>query len=416
MVLTNPQKAEALAAFQLGMGPIQIAISMGVLYDDVYWYLNSQGLEAGRRGMDPIPGTISTGGGGSTSTIISSDHTVGITIIGSVFDLSINSAVFNTAIATAIATEISRANSAYDPLGSAATAQTVSELYTDTKINTEVSNRNTAISAAISTEISRANAAYDVLGSAATAQSTAESFATSAIATALTAYQPLSDKGQPSGYASLDAGGKIPSAQIPTIAFSHTYVVADQAAMLALAANVGDLAVRTDISETFVLSALPASTLVNWVQLLTSSAVTSVNGLTGDVALTLAVTDAGSAHHFLTSYNSTTGAFTDAQPSFSDISGTLSITSVTIPVVTKNADYALVAATDRIVIFTNTATATLPAGAPTGTTFRLKLVGSGLVLTVTPASGTIDGSANVILTANNSAIDVIWDGSAWQIF
>jgi hypothetical protein len=37
---------------------------------------------------------------------------------------------------------------------------------------------------------------------------------------------------------------------------------------------------------------------------------------------TLAATDAGSSHHFLTSYTSTTGAFTDARPAVADLSDT----------------------------------------------------------------------------------------------
>lgn len=45
---------------------------------------------------------------------------------------------------------------------------------------------------------------------------------------------------------------------------NNTHVVADEAAMLALNANVGDLAIRTDIDETFVLTALPPSELANW--------------------------------------------------------------------------------------------------------------------------------------------------------
>jgi hypothetical protein len=39
----------------------------------------------------------------------------------------------------------------------------------------------------------------------------------------------------------------------------------------------------------------------------------------------LPATDAGSSHHFLTSYTASTGAFTDAQPSFADISGSLAL-------------------------------------------------------------------------------------------
>jgi hypothetical protein len=89
---------------------------------------------------------------------------------------------------------------------------------------------------------------------------------------------------QPNGLATLDSSGKLSGAQLPAIAVNETYVVASQAAMLALAANVGDTAVRTDINETFILKATPASTLANWVQLLfPTSGVTSFNGRTGPV-------------------------------------------------------------------------------------------------------------------------------------
>lgn len=91
-------------------------------------------------------------------------------------------------------------------------------------------------------------------------------------------------KGVPNGLATLDASGKLTGSQVPAIAVNETYVVASQAAMLALSANVGDTAVRTDISETFILQATPASTLSNWVQLLfPTGGVTSFNGRTGAV-------------------------------------------------------------------------------------------------------------------------------------
>ena len=93
--------------------------------------------------------------------------------------------------------------------------------------------------------------------------------------------------GAANGVATLDAGGKIPSAQLPPIAITDTFVVSSQAAMLALTAQVGDVAVRTDIQENFILQSEPASTLVNWIQLETPpGGVTSVDGLTGAVSLT----------------------------------------------------------------------------------------------------------------------------------
>jgi hypothetical protein len=93
--------------------------------------------------------------------------------------------------------------------------------------------------------------------------------------------------GAASGVCPLDSTSHIPASFLPSLAFNTTYVVASQSAMLALSANPGDIAVRTDLSETFILTATPASTLGNWTQLLQpSSAVTSVNSLTGAVTLT----------------------------------------------------------------------------------------------------------------------------------
>lgn len=57
--------------------------------------------------------------------------------------------------------------------------------------------------------------------------------------------------------------------------------------MLALSADVGDIAVRTDISTTYMLQKSPASTLANWIELeFPTSDVLSVNGKTGTVTLT----------------------------------------------------------------------------------------------------------------------------------
>lgn len=93
-------------------------------------------------------------------------------------------------------------------------------------------------------------------------------------------------KGANSGLASLDAGGKIPSTQLPDIAITNTSVVASQAAMLALTAQTGDVAVRSDLNKTFILTASPASTLANWQELLTpTDSVLSVDGQTGAVSL-----------------------------------------------------------------------------------------------------------------------------------
>jgi len=94
-------------------------------------------------------------------------------------------------------------------------------------------------------------------------------------------------KNTANGYAGLDANGKINANQLPAIAISDTFVVATQAAMLALTAEVGDIAVRTDLNKSYILKTDGASTLANWQELLTpTGAVASVAGKTGVVTLT----------------------------------------------------------------------------------------------------------------------------------
>ncbi len=107
--------------------------------------------------------------------------------------------------------------------------------------------------------------------------------------------------GAASGICPLDSTSHIPSSYLPALAFNNTYVESTQAAMLALSANPGDICVRTDLSQTFILSILPASTLANWVQLLQpSNAVTSVNSITGAVVLTTTNIAEGTNLYFTT--------------------------------------------------------------------------------------------------------------------
>ena len=99
-------------------------------------------------------------------------------------------------------------------------------------------------------------------------------------------YVAVTQKGVADGVASLDATGKVPTGQLPPLESRDTFVVASEAAMLALAASAGDFAVRTDEAKNYVLSAEPATTLGNWVELLTPGApVSSVNGKVGVVAI-----------------------------------------------------------------------------------------------------------------------------------
>jgi hypothetical protein len=117
----------------------------------------------------------------------------------------------------------------------------------------------------------------------------------------LTLKLDANQKGVANGVASLNASGIIPSSQLPPVTVSSTTVVGSDAAMTALSnATVGSIAVRTDVSKNYVLSALPASTLGNWIELLTPGApVQTVNGYTG--AVNLSKTDLG-----LSNVNNTT--------------------------------------------------------------------------------------------------------------
>lgn len=85
----------------------------------------------------------------------------------------------------------------------------------------------------------------------------------------------------------LGSDGKLNDSVIPAIAISESHTVASEKEMLALAAQVGDIAIRTDGTGTWILKQTPASTLANWVQLKSpTDAATSVNGKTGNVILT----------------------------------------------------------------------------------------------------------------------------------
>ncbi|MBB3802068.1 hypothetical protein FHR47_002316 [Xanthomonas arboricola] len=94
-------------------------------------------------------------------------------------------------------------------------------------------------------------------------------------------------KGQPSGLATLGADSKIPSAQLPAIAITEAFVVGSQAAQLALTAQEGDVAIRTDLSKSYIKNSGTAGTMADWTELLSPSggSVLSVNSRTGAVAV-----------------------------------------------------------------------------------------------------------------------------------
>lgn len=105
-----------------------------------------------------------------------------------------------------------------------------------------------------------------------------------AVQTALSGKQATSTKNQANGYAGLGSDGKLISSQLPSITISDTSVVSTQSAMLAITAETGDVAVRTDLNKSFILKGTDPTILSHWQELLTpTSDVTSVFGRTGPV-------------------------------------------------------------------------------------------------------------------------------------
>jgi len=92
-------------------------------------------------------------------------------------------------------------------------------------------------------------------------------------------------RGQADGLASLDSNGKLPTSQLPSLAIADTNVVSSQAEMLALTAERGDVAIRTDNGKTYILATDEPATIADWKEVVAAGAVTSVNGQTGNVSL-----------------------------------------------------------------------------------------------------------------------------------
>jgi hypothetical protein len=80
-------------------------------------------------------------------------------------------------------------------------------------------------------------------------------------------------------------GGTIPTNQLPAIAITDVYPVANQAEMLALNAQRGDIAIRADNGKTYALATETPNAVGDWKEMPAVGAITSVNGATGVVVL-----------------------------------------------------------------------------------------------------------------------------------
>lgn len=82
------------------------------------------------------------------------------------------------------------------------------------------------------------------------------------------------------------ANGKISDTVLPPLAITDTHAVADEAEMLALDAQRGDIAIRADENKSYILKQTPATDRTNWLELKSPDCkVHSVNGKVGDVVL-----------------------------------------------------------------------------------------------------------------------------------
>ena len=89
--------------------------------------------------------------------------------------------------------------------------------------------------------------------------------------------------------------GTLPSSVLPALAITDTYVVTGQAGQLALTVQKGDIAVRSDISRTYINKTGNNVSMTDWQELSTpTDTILSINGKVGVVVLTSADITEGS--------------------------------------------------------------------------------------------------------------------------
>lgn len=138
----------------------------------------------------------------------------------------------------------------------------------------------TKLDAATAAEVNNALVVRDLNGNAAFGSITASDAPTAV--SHVTRKDYVDNKVAAVTYATL---GVVPTASLPPLAISEPFVVADQAAMLALVAQRGDVAIRTDIGRSYILASDSPGTLADWKLLTAAGDVISVAGRTGTVVL-----------------------------------------------------------------------------------------------------------------------------------
>ena len=160
----------------------------------------------------------------------------------------------NTAV-TSTATELNKLN------GTTATTSDLNKLHNIEVTSTEVNELNgitSNVQEQINTKetIARVDALKGTGWNNQTVKGNADSIASI-----------INSKASANGIATLDKNSKIPSAQIPSIALLDVHTVASKSAMLDLNVQKGDMAIRTDLNQVFILKESPATDINNWAEL-----------------------------------------------------------------------------------------------------------------------------------------------------
>lgn len=180
----------------------------------------------------------------------------------------------------------------------------------------------------------------------------------------------------------IGANGKLAAALMPAVAITDTFVVASQSEQVALVAERGDVAIRTDLNKSFILRADDPTVFANWQELL---APTGGGGSTGTVTTVSVVTANGISGTVQNA--STTPAITLALGAItpSSVAATGNVTGANLSG-TNTGDQTITLTGDVTGSGTGSFAATIgngvvtlakQANVPTGTVFYRKTTGSG---------------------------------------
>jgi hypothetical protein len=217
---------------------------------------------------------------------------------------------------------------------------------------------------------------------------------------------PNSQKGAVNGVATLNASGKLTTAQIPAITITDTFVVASEVAMLALVVETGDVAVRTDLSKSFILKGTDPTLLSEWQELLTpTSAVVSVNGQTSVVVLDSDDISQGITNLYFSDELAQDAVGTilvdSSSIDFSYLDGTPSISATVLPAGVDHDSLLNYAANDHV----DHSTVSISTAANSG------LSGGGDITATRSLSVDITGTTALAATPDNADELLIWDVS-----